>query len=291
MSLYKEFEMIDSHMHIRGTDFAGIKQTLQGMEMTKIRLGMDAINVAAIPQWDPDSVGQNLLCILFKALYPNNYAFGGLDYYYPGLLKNENSYLTQVMNLMEMGFDGIKSIEAKPTARKMIDIPLDSPLYNKYYEYIESNDLPILWHVGDPADNWIEDKCSGSIKQAGWCYSDGSFVSLEELYSEVDNVLKRFPRLKAIFAHFYFLSDDLERASAFLDRHESVYLDITPGFEMFYNFSDRRSDWRDFFIHYQDRIIFGTDNGWGDDLSPAQKVINAYNNVAFIRAFYETDDG
>lgn len=37
------------------------------------------------------------------------------------------------------------------------------------------------------------------------------------------------------------------------------------------------------------RIIFGTDNGWGDDLSPEQKVISANKNVTFMREFYETD--
>lgn len=290
MNSHNKFRFIDSHVHIRGVDNAGIKQTFQGILTIKEQLGMDAINVAAIPQWDPDSVGQNVLCILFKALNPGNYAYGGLDYYYPGLKKDKDGFLNQVMELVDMGFDGIKSIEAKPTARKLIDIPLDSPLYHKYYEYIESNELPILWHVGDPEDNWFEDRCAEGVKKAGWCYSDGTFVPLEQLYLEVDNVLKKFPRLKVVFAHFYFLSADIERASTFLDRHPFIYFDITPGIEMIYNFSNRRSDWRDFFIHYQDRIVFGTDNGWGDDLSPTQKVINAYTNVAFIRAFYETDD-
>ena len=286
MNLDNKFQIIDSHMHLRGGDNADIKDTLQGISAIKEKLGLDAINVAAIPH---DSVGQNILCILFKALNPGNYAFGGLDYYYPGLKKDKDAYRSQAMELIDMGFDGIKSIEAKPTARKLIDIPLDSPLYDGYYEYIESNELPMLWHVGDPEDNWFEDRCSEGVKQAGWCYGDGSFVTLEQLYSEVENVLTKFPRLKAVFAHFYFLSADIERASTFLDSYPSVYFDITPGIEMIYNFSSKRSDWYGFFIRYQDRIIFGTDNGWGDDV-PAQKVINAYKNVEFIRAFYETDD-
>ncbi|HBM79834.1 MAG TPA: hypothetical protein DD426_03195 [Clostridiaceae bacterium] len=140
----------------------------------------------------------------------------------------------------------------------------------------------MLWHVGDPQDNWIKEKCSEYVIQAGWCYADSSYVSLEQLYSEVDNVLNRFPNIKAVFAHFYFLSTDIERAAAFMDKHSSAYFDITPGREMIANFSANRYNWHDFFIHYQDRIIFGTDNGWGDDLSPAEKVISAYNTVIFF---------
>jgi predicted TIM-barrel fold metal-dependent hydrolase len=285
-----KLRIIDSHIHIRGTENAGVEKTLKGITSIKEQLGLEAINVAAIPQWDPDSVAQNLLCILFKALNPGSYAYGGLDYYYSGLKKDKDAFLNQAKELIEMGFDGIKSIEAKPPARKLIDIPLDSPLYDKYYDYIESNELPMLWHVGDPADNWIEEKCSDWLKNAGWYYGDGSFVSLEQLYAEVDNVLTKFPRLKAVFAHFYFMSADIDRAAAFLDKHPSVYFDITPGVEMIYNFDSKRSEWRDFFIRYQDRIIFGTDSGWGDEESPAQKVIKAHWNVSFMRAFYETDD-
>jgi hypothetical protein len=183
-----KFRFIDSHIHIRDTENAGVEKVLQGIAAIWEQLGMKAINVAVIPQWDPDSVGQSVLCILFKALNPGNYAYGGLDYYYPGLKKDQEISLSQVKELVEIGFDGIKSIEAKPTARKLIDVPLDSPLYDKYYAYIESNELPMLWHVGDRADNWVEERCSEGTKQAGWYYGDGSFVSLEQLYSEVDNV-------------------------------------------------------------------------------------------------------
>ncbi len=58
MDSNNKFQFIDSHIHIRGVDNAGIKQTFQGISAIKEQLGMDAINVAAIPQWDPDSVGQ-----------------------------------------------------------------------------------------------------------------------------------------------------------------------------------------------------------------------------------------
>ena len=43
--------------------------------------------------------------------------------------------------------------------------------------------------------------------------------SKEELYAEVDEVLRRHPNLRVIFAHFYFLSADLPRAARFFDAH------------------------------------------------------------------------
>ena len=64
-----------------------------------------------------------------------------------------------------------------------------------------------------------------------------------------------------IFAHFYFLSAQLDRAAELLDRYPNVNLDITPGIEMYPNFTARYDATRELFIHYQDRILFGTDTG------------------------------
>jgi predicted TIM-barrel fold metal-dependent hydrolase len=87
-----------------------------------------------------------------------------------------------------------------------------------------------------------------------------------------------------VFAHFFFLSADLERAAAFLDRWPSVCFDITPGSEMYHNFSKRPAEWREFFVRYQDRILFGTDNTahTGDQIKWAAQ------NVERVRGFLET---
>jgi hypothetical protein len=64
-----------------------------------------------------------------------------------------------------------------------------------------------------------------------------------------------------VFAHFYFLSADLARAGEFLDAHPGVCFDLTPGVEMYFNFARDVDRARDFFIHHQDRLIYGTDIG------------------------------
>ena len=46
----------------------------------------------------------------------------------------------------------------------------------------------------------------------------------------------------------------------------------------------------DFFSKYQDRPIFGSDNGWGDNISPGEKLKNSLENVHVIRTFLETEE-
>jgi predicted TIM-barrel fold metal-dependent hydrolase len=118
--------------------------------------------------------------------------------------------------------------------------------------------MPIVWHVNDPEEFWDPERIPGWAKERGWGYGPED-VSKEQLYAEVDEVLERYPRLNVTFAHFYFLSADLERAGRFFDAHPTVRLDLAPGIEMLYNLSRDVDASRKFFTQYADRIVFGTD--------------------------------
>jgi hypothetical protein len=61
---------------------------------------------------------------------------------------------------------------------------------------------------------------------------------------------------------------------------KAVCYDITPGIEMYGSFSENPEKWREFFIKYQDRIIFGSDNGISENL--------VY--IDTTRRFLETND-
>ena len=77
------------------------------------------------------------------------------------------------------------------------------------------------------------------------------------------------------------MSADIDRASKYLEKWPSVNFDVTPGMEMYVNFSKRPDEWRDFFIKYQNRILFGTDNGYSG--------VSLYG-ISFVRKFLETND-
>ncbi len=154
----------------------------------------------------------------------------------------------------------MKMIEGKPVCRKQTGLPLDSLLYAEYYAYLEAERFPILFHVNDPEEYWDPVQIPGFVQGGACDYTDGTFSTKEALYQEVEHILVRYPDLRIIFAHFYYLSGDIDRAADFLDRHPLVSLDITPGSEMYYNFSRKHDEWHDFFTCYQDRIVFGSDN-------------------------------
>jgi len=255
---FNDIPVVDCHVHTE--EIKGIAVLEDIWQPYRI----DKMNVLATACYSEEKVSNNAICLLFKLRHPGK-AFGFGSLYYPpsGTPTDAGDLLAQAKWLIGHGFDGMKMLDGKPDNRKRIGIRLDSPVYDLYFDYLVENQLPLLYHIGDPALFWDKENCPQYVKDLKWAYLDDSFVSKNGLYDEVDGILEKHPGLKVIFAHFYFMDDEgIERASAFLDRWPNVAFDITPGL-MFKNFAKDFDGWRAFFIKYQDRILFGTDNDYG----------------------------
>ena len=165
-----------------------------------------------------------------------------------------------VRDMVSLGMDGVKLLEGKPQMRKALPVPdFDAPCWEPFWEYLEENRLPVMWHVNDPETNWGKNASPWLISQ-GWAYDD-SFINNEEQYRQVLEVLKRHPNLRVVFAHFFFMSAQLDRLSDILDSFPDIMIDLTPGIEMYENFSAAPEQAAQFFDRYQDRICYGTDIG------------------------------
>ncbi len=271
----RQVELIDCHVHIRGLS------SLVNLEAIRGEAGLAAINLACVPPHGGRNVNQNATALLFKALHPGRYyAFGGLHY------TGRVDFAAQARRLVDAGCDGIKMIEGKPSVRRHIGLRLDDPAYRDFFSLLQETLTPLLLHVGDPPDHWDAAKLPSYARDRGWFYGDGTYPSLEELYAETERVLERHGALRVILAHFYFMSDDIERASRFLNNHPSVSFDLTPG-RLFSHFKAAPAVWRDFFIEFQDRIIFGTDNAGGTRAPNPEKVAGAVEKIRWMRSFLE----
>jgi hypothetical protein len=262
-----DHRIIDCHVHL--SSIAEINRFLAIMDA----VGVSAVNALALvnpmPPWwaKPDTPDWhrrdhtkdssiNLASVLFKALHPDRvYVFGGLDHSKPEVLAGHHDYAQQARTLVDMGVDGFKMWEGGAALRLQTGLPLDSPVYDEYYSLLESESLPILYHVNEP------------------------------YRQEIDRLLPKHPNLKIIFAHFYGASRDLERLRRFFDAWPNVYVDLAPGM-IFRGLAERRDEAREFFIQYQDRILFGTDTtaGGQEDAEWGQGL------VGLIRRFLERRD-
>lgn len=279
-------KIIDSHFHAyAGIDCGVFIKDLIG------KSGLSAIGIASIPKALAHSEHfYNSEAFKLKKEMPDKvYLFGGLDYSDKSYREGKVDFSEQARKLFEAGADGMKMLEGKPNARKALGVPLDSSIFDSYYSYMENKSYPIIMHVADPETFWDPDKEPEISKKRGWFWGDGTFPEKEQLYMEAEAVLEKFPKLKIVFAHFYFLSADIKRASKFLDKWKNISFDITPGWEMYDNFTGKSVEWREFFINYQDRLIFGTDNTSPLKNTHEEQLDNSIKTVTKIRDFLETD--
>ena len=245
--------IVDGHVHM------GSIAEEATMLMIGAATGIEKMNLVAIQ--DPETWAEIPQSLYMKARYPKRFfVFAGLNHAekLSGGRVRTPRLVEQVDNSIQMGCDGLKMIEGKPTARQRMDIPVTDPYFADYWAHVEELATPIVWHVNDPEEFWDPARIPGWAKEQNWGYGPGD-AQKEQLYAEVDQVLARYPNLRIIFAHFYFLSADLARARRFLDQHPTVHFDLAPGIEMLYNLSHDPDSSREFLIEYADRIVFGTD--------------------------------
>lgn len=245
--------VLDSHVHMRSmADEASLLRIREATGIEKMTLV--SIQNPALGSGLPQSLH-------IKARCPERFfVFAGLNHAekISGGRVRTRGLVEQVEGFAQMGCDGIKMIEGKPTSRQRMDIPVTDSYFSDYWARVEELGTPIVWHVNDPEEFWDLAKLPGWARERNWGYGPGD-VQKEQLYSEVDEVLVRHPNLRVVLAHFYFLSADLARASRFLDEHPTVHFDLAPGIEMLYNLSRDPDASRAFFLEHADRILFGTD--------------------------------
>lgn len=286
--LFSSTPIIDGHIHFGHPNY--------GTNLVEIleQANIERFNIVCTPHQQRLSLVPDALQL--KALYPERcYVFGGLDI---STLFMAPDYAGEVFahyvdSLLDMGCDGIKMIEGKVQMRKTLPIPdFDSQVYAPYWAHMAETLTPLVFHVNDPEEFWDADLCPGWARQMGWFYGDGTYINNEEQYRQVLTVLERHPSLNVIFAHFFFLSAQLERLSGYLDRFPNMKVDLTPGIEMYMNFARDPQKSRDFFIKYQDRIVYGTDIGAKALLAtPGMNIEPSESNlrIQLIRRFLETE--
>ena len=263
-------KMVDSHHHMVG----GYGEGLHFYETYQKQLELE-----------------KLQAILLKTLYPGKfYSYAGFDYYMPEGKKQKDIEL-QARQYLDMGFDGIKMVELKPMVYRQLGGPvLTSEKYEGMWKFMEETQAPVLFHMGDPETYWDINRCTKLALDSGWLCGDGTYPPLEDFYANIERVLDKHPRLNISMAYFYFLSDQIEQAEKTLDKYPFVRFDLTPGREMYENFSKRPDEWHDFFIKYQDRILYGTDNGWGGTTDENEKYELAKLNASVQHRFLQTAD-
>lgn len=138
---------------------------------------------------------------------------------------------------------------------------IDDPALDPVWQAAARLRLPVFIHTADPPEFWqpIDYNNERWLELALFPnrrYGD-EFPSFEQLSDERDAMIRRNPQTTFVVAHMGWHANDLGRLSRMLDAMPNVLLEVGA---VLYDIGRQPRAMRDFFIKYQDRLLFGKDS-------------------------------
>ncbi|HTI39150.1 MAG TPA: amidohydrolase family protein [Vicinamibacterales bacterium] len=138
---------------------------------------------------------------------------------------------------------------------------IDDPALDPVWDACARLNLPVFIHTADPQEFFepIDNHNERWLELAlfpGRRYPSDRFPSFDELMTERDNLFKRHPRTKFVAAHMGWHANDLARLGKMFDEMPNVSAELGA---VLYDIGRQPRVAHDFFMKYQDRILFGKD--------------------------------
>ncbi len=139
---------------------------------------------------------------------------------------------------------------------------IDDPALDPVWQAAARLGLPVFIHTADPQEFWqpIDNSNERWLELAlfpGRRYPAEQFPGFEQLMAERDAMIRRNPRTTFVVAHMGWHANDLPRLSRMMDEMPNILVEVGA---VLYDIGRQPRAAHDFFVKYQDRILFGKDS-------------------------------
>jgi predicted TIM-barrel fold metal-dependent hydrolase len=141
-------------------------------------------------------------------------------------------------------------------------LKIDDPELDPIWDECARLGIPVFIHTADPEEffhpiddtneRWLELSLFPERR-----YPQDRFPSFEELMTERDNMFRKHPKTTFVAAHMGWYANDLPKLAKLLDEMPNVNTEVGA---VLYDIGRQPRAAHDFFVKYQDRILFGKDS-------------------------------
>jgi predicted TIM-barrel fold metal-dependent hydrolase len=274
------YPAIDVHFHMESLP--------SSMTPERLVAAMDAVGVAKIVNLGGVPGMFERYAETFYAKYPDRFIlFAKPD---PSALERPNGVAEQlewIKTAARMGARGLK--ESKSFGLGQLDgdgklVPVDDLRLAPLWDLAGQLGMPLLIHTGEPTAFWEpvdehNERYAELLANPGASLRGANMPTFQELMAERERLLARHPGTNFIGAHMGMNANDLEYVGSLLDKYPNYYVDMSS---VVGELGRQPRTAREFFIRYQDRILFGTDGGF--DLQPDG---NGWTPERYYRSYFE----
>lgn len=189
-----------------------------------------------------------------------NISFENIDK--PGWTEKTVKQLVQDYNNGARGLKIFKNLGLTAKDSKGNRIPVDDPRIDPVWAKCGELGIPVLIHTGEPAvfwdpidkynERWLEMKQYPNRHR-----NPDEYPSWEKVMSEQWNVFRKHPETNFINAHLGWMGNNLSRVGELMKEFPNMYTEIGA---VLAELGRQPHFARQFFIKYQDRIMFGKDS-------------------------------
>ncbi|MEX0681312.1 MAG: amidohydrolase family protein [Balneolales bacterium] len=265
---FNTIEKFNSHVHLRGDNTSYIEQAIR--DNFKL-LSLVSSSPGATRSMSVEEQEEEILQKM--EVFPENlfYSTTILDPY----SFNEPDWEEKTIEHLQRSFDrGTVAVKIRKSIGMEVQDPegnfirVDDPKFDSIMAFIEENDKTLIGHIGEPMNAWLplEEMTTGGDRQyySGMpqyhMYLHPDLPGHEVHIEARDNMLAKNPNLRFVGAHLGSLEYDVDELAKRLDRFPNMAVDMAE--RICHLQHQAVTDWQkvhDFFIKYQDRLIYATD--------------------------------
>jgi hypothetical protein len=257
-----KFYVIDVHNHIN--DAQGIDDHMQPSSVVRI---MDNTNVRTVViltgMW-----GAKLQKVIdeMQKPYPGRFiVFTQIDWSKIDDASFSQEMVAQLDDAVLRGARGLKILKdlglgVRDKSGKLISP--DDPRLDPIFDECARLGIPVSIHSGDPEAffhpiDGNNERYEELIEHPDWSFYGSDYPSLEQVLEARNRMFARHPKTTFVSLHMGW-PENLPWVAKMLDQHPNVMVEFGAR-EAELGRQPRQA--REFFVTYQDRIMFGTDNG------------------------------
>jgi predicted TIM-barrel fold metal-dependent hydrolase len=254
------FPVVDFHGHPQGrlATAEALTQMVAALDRLNVRVMVSADNLSG------DRLQRALATIAATPQKDRVRILAGIDFrdVGPGWADRAVRQLEADMRAGAVGVGEIsKSLGLRIRKRDGSRLRVDDPDLDPVWDACARLNLPVFIHTADPQEffepidrhneRWLELSLFADRR-----YPPDGFPRFEELMAERDNLFRRHPATRFVAAHMGWYANDLARLARLLDEMANVSTEVGA---VLYDIGRQPRGAHDFFLRYQDRILFGKD--------------------------------